>query len=124
MLNKFHILIIILTLGFFAKPTLTYACGTSATKSEKSCCKKSENENDNKKDCCKKSNSQNDKGCDGKCGNSSCHCTASCNSFAVPYFVTFKSKFFPSISKKSLFPRDDNYFSSGFYSIWLPPKIS
>jgi hypothetical protein len=27
-------------LGFFLTPTLTYACGKSAEKTEKSCCKK------------------------------------------------------------------------------------
>jgi hypothetical protein len=32
MTKKFHILLIILTLGFFATPTLTYACGTKSTK--------------------------------------------------------------------------------------------
>ena len=35
MTKKFHILLVILTLGFFATPTLTYACGTKSTKTEK-----------------------------------------------------------------------------------------
>jgi len=63
MTKKFHILLVILTLGFFATPTLTYACGTKSTKTEKSCCKKGDKacEKDStkcdkaeKKECCKK----------------------------------------------------------------------
>ncbi|MBL0303766.1 MAG: hypothetical protein IPQ23_19045 [Cytophagaceae bacterium] len=49
MTKKFHILLIILTLGIFATPTLTYACGTKSDQTEKSCCKKSETEKDSKK---------------------------------------------------------------------------
>ena len=87
MTKKFHILLVILTLGFFATPTLTYACGTKSTKTEKSCCKKSETEKNSKKDCCKNHKSKSDKdknSCNGKCNNSNCSCPTNHCSFALP----------------------------------------
>lgn len=50
---QLHILIIILTLGFFLSPTLSYACGT---KTEKSCCKKETTSKTEKKTVAKTSN--------------------------------------------------------------------
>ena len=127
MIYKFHIAVLTFLLGFFLTPMQTMACGDKSTKTEKSCCKSSKKDKSKQKNCCSKHNSKSqkeDKGCDGKCGDSSCHCTNFCPHFAVPFYATFKFKSFPIISKQRLFSRDDNYFSSGFYSIWLPPKIS
>ena len=90
MTKKFHILLVILTLGFFATPTLTYACGTKSTKTEKSCCKKSETEKNSKKDCCKNHKSKSDKdknSCNGKCNNSNCSCPTNHCSFALPFWT-------------------------------------
>ena len=95
MTKKFHILLIILTLGFFATPTLTYACGTKSDQTEKSCCKKSETEKDSKKDCCKSHKSKNDKdknGCDGKCNNSNCSCPTNHCAFTIPFWIETKVK--------------------------------
>ena len=122
MIYKFHIAVLTLLLGFFLNPMQVVACGNKAEKIEKSCCKSNKKEK-SKSCCCKdKSGKKDKKGCGGKCGGS-CHCAASYHSFAFPFYFAIKIKNFPIISKQKLFSKNDNYFSSGFYSIWLPPKI-
>ena len=126
MTKKFHILLIILTLGIFAIPTLTYACGTKNAKTEKSCCKKSKTEKNSKKDCCKRNNSKSDKdnsGCDGKCNNSNCSCPTVHFAFALPFYVEIKAKTYFTESKKTKLYYNENYLSDGFTSIWTPPNI-
>ena len=126
MIKKFHILLIILTLGIFATPTLTYACGKKSTKTEKSCCKKSKTEKSNKKECCKKSNSKSDNennGCDGKCNNSNCSCPTVHFAFALPFDAELKAKTNFTESKKTKLYYNENYLSDGFTSIWTPPNI-
>ena len=63
MTRQISILLIVM-LGFFLTPTLTYACGKPAEKTEKSCCKK-ETSKTEKKDCCE-SHSQKDKNDEGE----------------------------------------------------------
>lgn len=126
MTKKFHILLIILTLGFVATPTLTYACGTNSTKSEKSCCKKDKSDKGEKKDCCKKNKSKkdtSDDGCDGKCNHKSCTCSTTHFAFNLPFSSEIKIKVFFDESKKLKFYENETYLSSGFYSIWTPPNI-
>ena len=109
-------------LGFFLTPTLTYACGKPAEKTEKACCKKETSQTE-KKDCCK-SHSQNDKnddGCGGKCKNPSCHCPTAPLTIALP-FVT-EMKYHNIFLEKVTIAYTETYISSGFRSIWLPPKI-
>ena len=109
-------------LGFFLTPTLTYACGKPAEKTEKACCKKETSQTE-KKDCCK-SHSQNDKnddGCGGKCKNPSCHCPTALLTIALP-FVT-EMKYHNIFLEKVTIAYTKTYVSSGFHSIWLPPKI-
>ena len=115
-----------MTLGFFATPTLTYACGTKSTKTEKSCCKKSKSEKSSKKDCCKKNKSHNDKDsndCDGKCNNSNCSCSTVHFAFALPLYAEIKAKTYFAESKKTKLYYNENYLSDGFKSIWTPPNI-
>lgn len=124
MTKKIHILFIILTLGLFVTPTMTYACGTKSTKTEKYCCKK---QNNNNKDCCKKHKSNNNKqsnGCDGKCGHSSCSCSAAYHVFNLPFPAEIRMKTFFAEGKKLKFYYTKTRLSSGFYSIWIPPKIA
>ncbi|PDS23663.1 hypothetical protein [Flavobacterium branchiophilum] len=126
MTKKFHILLIILTLGFFATPTLTYACGTKIAKTEKSCCKKEKNNKDNKKECCKKNKSNNnkeDKGCNGKCNSSNCSCPTVHFAFALPFYAEIKAKTYYTENQKTKLYYNENYLSDGFTSIWTPPNI-
>lgn len=125
MTKKFHILLITLMLGFFAIPTLAYACGNSSTKTEKSCCKKGKADKSNKKDCCKNhksKNNKNDDSCGGKCKHSSCSCTTFHFVMSLPFYNETKTCFIES--EKLKFYPNEAYLSSGFFSIWLPPKIS
>lgn len=127
MIKKFHILLIILTLGFLTTPTLTYACGTKTTQTQKSCCKKSKTEKNNKNDCCKKRNSNSDKennGCDGKCNKSNCSCPTTNFAFILPFCTEDKVKIYFAKTKKNKNYYNENHLSDGFTSIWTPPKIA
>lgn len=122
MKKRLHTIIIILTLGFFLSPTLGYACGT---KTEKACCKKEINSKAEKKDCCNGSNSKDkNKSCGGKCGHSNCTSSTSVNfSIISSYEINFKNNSLDFSIEKSKFYHSKTFLSSGFYSIWLIPKI-
>ena len=113
--------IIILTLGFFLLPTLSYACGT---KTDQSCCKEKIYSKTEKKDCCNGKHSKDkDNSCGGKCGNS--NCTTSSVTFSIIFFneIQFKNNSFGFSEEKSKFYHSKTFMSSGFTSVWLPPKI-
>jgi len=115
-----------LTLAFFATPIHTYACGTKSTKTEKSCCKKTETEKNNIKNCCKNHNSKSEKeknGCDGKCNSSSCSCPTNHCAFALSFWIETKVKTSFAKSKKTNSYYNENYLSDGFVLIWTPPNI-
>ncbi len=118
--KRLHIIIIILTLGFFLSSTLSYACGT---KTEKSCCKKEKTE---KKDCCNGKHSKDkDNSCSGKCGHSNCTSLTSVNFSMISFYeINFKNNSFDFSAEKSKFYDEETFISSGFYSIWLIPKIA
>ena len=109
-------------LGFFLTPTLIYACDKPVEKTEKSCFKKETSQSD-KKDCCK-SHSQKDKNdddCNGKCKNSTCHCPTAPLTLALPFVAEIKYHNF--FLEKITIAYTITYISSGFHSIWQPPKI-
>ena len=121
MKNKFHLYIVILTLGFFLMPSMMYACGTT---SEKGCCKKEVSAKSEKNECCKnKSSNDKNNSCGGKCGHA--NCTSSTTNFSVISFyeIEFINNNFDFSSNKSKFHHSETYISSGFSSVWLPPKI-
>ena len=120
MKNLFHTFILILTIGLFL-PTSGYACGT---KIEKSCCKKEISSKTEKKDCCKNKQSKDkDNSCGGKCGHS--NCTTSSVTFSLISFneIQFKNNNFDFSIEKPKFYHSKTFISSGFTSVWLPPKI-
>ena len=122
MKKRLHIIIIILTFGFFMLPTLSYSCGT---KTEKSCCKKETTSKTEKKDCCSSKNSKDkDNDCGGKCGHSNCTSSTSINfSLISSYEINFIDNSFGFSEEKSKFYNSKTFISSGFYYIWLIPKI-
>ena len=125
-MSRLFYIVLISVFGFFATPTLSYACGTKNTNTEKSCCKKSKTEKNSKKDCCKKNNSKSDKedkGCDGRCNNSNCSCSTVHFAFALPFYAEIKAKTYFTESKKTKLYYNENYLSDGFVSIWTPPNI-
>lgn len=115
--------IFILTLalfGFLLIPTLTFACGQTEHKTEKSCCE-NENSYSNKDNCCKDRHSHHqshDEGCGSNCNHSACHCVH-CN--IIPCIPTVVSTIF--FAEKQLSIRNKTFLSSEFLSIWVPPKI-
>ena len=123
MKKRLHILIIILTFGFFLSPTLSYACGT---KTEKSCCKKETPSKTEKKDCCNGRNSKDkDNSCGGKCGHSNCTSSTSINFSLISTFeIDFNSTNVDFSFEKQKFYNSKTFISSGFSSVWLIPKIS
>lgn len=119
-MNKFHIIVIII-FGFLLIPSTTLACGTKA---EKSCCKKETTSTTEKKDCCKNKQSEDkDNSCGGKCGHS--NCTSSSVNFSIIslYEIEFKNNIFDFSIEKPKFYHSETFVSSGFTSVWLPPKI-
>jgi len=85
--------------------------------------------NTEKMDCCKNSkhNSENkdkdhDGGCNGKCGHS--NCTTSTVQFSLAFFeIKFKNNNYDFSEKEQNYFNSETNLSSGFYSIWLIPKI-
>src|SRR5690606_15050442 len=116
-------IMLIVMLGFFLTPTLTYACGKSHTKTEKSCCDKQTSQTE-KKDCCKNhsDNNKNNDGCGVKCNNPSCHCPTVAHAFALTLDVGMKNNIL--VLEKLTFGYTQSYISSGYHSIWQPPKLS
>ncbi|WP_310379011.1 hypothetical protein [Flavobacterium sp.] len=113
---------IILLLGIFLLPSLSYACGT---KIEKSCCKKEISSKTEKKDCCKNEQSnEQDNSCGGKCGHSNCTSSPFVNlSIIECYQIEFKDNDFYFSIEKPKFYHSKTFISSAFSSVWLPPKI-
>jgi hypothetical protein len=98
---------------------VTFAHGAKA---EMSCCK----EKSTTKDCCKEKDSKK-KGhsCDNSCVGSSCGCpVANCASSPMVSFYTESNSLFSFSEKKQNYYYSEIFISSGFRSIWLPPKIS
>jgi hypothetical protein len=119
-MKKFHLLILVLFV-FLLMPSNTFACGS---KTEKSCCKKEISSKAEKKDCCKnKQSNEQDNSCGGKCGHS--NCTTSTVNFSIISFyeIEFKNNNFDFSTEKPKFYHSETFISSGFTSVWLPPKI-
>jgi hypothetical protein len=121
MKKRLHIIIIMLSLGFFLSPSLGYACGI---KTEKSCCKREIAKKTEKKDCCKnKQSKEQDNSCGGKCGHSNCT-TSTVNFSVISFFeIEFNNNNYNFSTEKPKFHHSETYISSGFTSVWLPPKI-
>lgn len=127
MTNKFLILLIIFTLGFFSRATLSYACAPKSAIAAKSCCKKNNSSKKDKKDCCKNHKSKNQKsgdGCEQKCNQKSCCCPSPQFSHALSFSTEIETKTCFVESNKPKWYHKDNYLSSGYYSVWTPPNIS
>lgn len=123
-MKKFHILLIVV-LSFFLMPTVALACGNN---SEKHSCKKEISSKTPSDDCCcsngNHSKNKNHDNCGGKCGHSKCGCTSSCNSSISINGLNLNNKIFNFSYEKQNFYNSETFISSGFYSLWLIPKIS
>mgnify|MGYP007002410068 FL=1 len=122
-MTRFFYIALLTLIGFFLTPTDTYACGSKSENIENTCTKQSNTETE-KKDCCDTEKGQcgkHGKDCDGKCGNPACHCPTNCTNFTITFFDGFSG--ITIIVNKPNFYYQDTYYSSGFLSIWQPPKI-
>ncbi len=112
-------------LGFFLIPVEASACSSHTTevvKKEKSCCDDSHHSNHTntcEKDCCK-DKTGGDTDCSGNCGQNSCH---SSSPTYLAHDMIHSQKAFLFGDKKSFPLYKQPYYSSGFHSIWKPPKI-
>ena len=119
-MNRFYILVLVL-FGFLLMPSNTFACGN---KSEKQSCKKESTSKSEKKSCCDNKD-KSEKGCGGKCGHSKCGCPSSIiTALNFSGEIHFKNNSLDFISEKQKFSNSETFISSGFYSLWLIPKIS
>lgn len=123
-MNKFHIIVIVL-FGFLLMPSNSFACENNSKKH--SSAKETSTKND-KDDCCENDNhskKNNHEGCSGKCSHSKCGCVSSCNSsISSINELKLNSNVFNFNSEKQKFYNYETAISSGFYSLWLIPKIS
>ena len=121
MIKKLHIYFVILTLGLFLVPSLTYACGTQ---SEKECCKMETTSKQEHKGCSEESHAADkNSGCDGQCGHSNCTTTSVQVSLALFSQNEFAYTFFNFPNEKQKFYSSKTFISSGHTSLWLIPKI-
>lgn len=121
-MKKVHLLALVL-LGFFLMPTAIFACGGHSGKNS---CSKETSANMGKMDCCQKdghSKNKSSHGCNGKCGHSNCITTPTQFSAAF-YNIQFNNNDFAFLEKKQNYFNSKTNLSSGFYSLWLIPKIS
>ncbi|MCA6439183.1 MULTISPECIES: hypothetical protein [unclassified Arcicella] len=125
-LSKHIGFVILLCLAFFLLPDTSYACTKKVAKTEQKTCSKDQSSTAEKKDCCKtmsckKGKHHND--CGGKCKNCSCGCINSVSSLNlhIPLGIVTEN-YFAEVKKKK-FDFSPAYYSSGYFSIWQPPKI-
>lgn len=125
-LSKHISFVILLCLGLFLIPSISYACAKKSTKTEQASCSKEQSEKSHHKDGCKTKSCKNcdDKDCSGKCKHSSCGCSTSSSSLSLPIPFDLKGTNHFAEIKKQKFGFKQAYYSSGYSSIWQPPKIS
>lgn len=114
----------ILFIGFLLMPNNIFACENGSNKHS---CKKESTSKTQKGDCCDNDNhskSKNHNGCDGKFSHAKCGCTAATNGFTTTIELNFKNNDFDFSTEKQKFSNTETFISSGFYSLWLIPKIS
>lgn len=124
-LGKHICFVILLCLGFSLMPDKSYACAKEIDKSELNSCSKDQSSKAEKKNSCKTKSHQKDSvhhDCSGECIYNSCHCPASPLSIAVHLVTEIKNH--NIFLEKLAIDYNQSYVSSGFRTIWLPPKIS
>ncbi|MFV8326935.1 hypothetical protein [Flavobacterium sp. ZS1P14] len=122
-MKKFHIIVIAL-FGFLLMPSNSFACGNNSSKHSST---KETSSKMDKDDCCKNDNhskTNNHDGCGGKCSHSKCGCASSCNSSISINGLNLNNNIFNFSCEKQNFYNSETFISSGFYSLWLIPKIS
>ena len=126
-LSKNISFVILLCLGFFLMPSISYACAKKTAKTEQKSCSKEKSEKSQHKDSCKDKSCKKCKDghdCDGNCKHGSCGCSTSSSSVSLQIPIDLKVTTPFAETKKQKFGFKQAYYSSGYSSIWQPPKIS
>jgi len=138
-MKKYHFILLLL-LGIFFMPSNSYACGgcseketpkkeISSKKDKDNCCNTDidHSKSKNHDNCCDNdshSKTKNHNGCGGKCGHSKCVCPSAINGFTVSSELILRNNSFDFSFEKQKFSNTETAISSGFYFLWLIPKIS
>lgn len=119
-MKKWHFILLVL-FALSLMPNKAFACGDS-----KKSCKKEMSDKKVEKNCCCTGDHTNDnhKGCNGKCGHSSCVNPVVQIAASVPALITIHANRIAFSTEKPLFFYNQPRLSSGYYTIWLIPKIS
>ena len=119
-MRNFCILFLILT-GIIFMPGTAVACGM---KNNKSTCKTELSSGNCKMKCCeKKSNDRTEKGCEGKCGKSTCQIQSISFGAILPNYTDIKNNYYLVSTSRQAYFNQETTISDGFYFIWSPPNI-
>jgi len=109
-------------LGLFCVPIKGYACAT--TKSvHKVTSTKCEPSKTQKQACCADHSNKKSDPCSGKCGSTKCLTSCTTINLLLNTAFEFEVNTYVHFVQKTGFYYVDPYVSTGFFSIWLPPKI-
>ena len=130
MSNRYCILLLLL--GFFLTPALSYACDSDMDDTEMSCCAADQTfgqapSGKVSASCCSgEASGQETCGgnCEGACGQSACSCPITHSNFALLVLsFDWEGNRCRYAFQKTKFHDKEFYLSSGFNTVWLPPKI-
>ncbi|WP_262152769.1 hypothetical protein [Chryseobacterium foetidum] len=125
-MSKHISFIVLLCMGFFLMPSISYACAKKTAETEQKSYSKDKSEKSGHKDSCNKKSCKKCKdrhNCGDNCKHSSCRCSASSTSFGLPMPIDLKTEIRFAEIKQQKFGFNQAYYSSGFSSVWQPPKI-
>ena len=126
-LSKHITVFIFLGLGLLLVPGITYACAKEAVSQKHSSCSKDDSKNEAQKDCCSTESGKTDghkRDCKDTCNHSTCRCSTASTSLGLDTFNEFCTASHFTETEKQKFCFRETSYSSGYLSIWLPPKIS
>lgn len=119
---KNAVIMLVVALGFLIAPMEVSACHKSSEK-EQSCCAKHNQDADTSDADHVQETGDHEPDCNGTCTHSSCHCvTLHHIQVIVPHqpYAALQSFFY---QKEESFVYIEAYTSTGFYTIWQPPKL-
>lgn len=129
MIKSLFILLFLFTLGLLIIPGVTYACGKGSKKPNHQKTEKSitqepvAKKHSCQQDPCKTDHSKQE-GCGSNCNHPNCTCLHFSITIALPLENALDTKSFNFPDQKKRITDTQINLSSGFHSIWQPPRIS
>lgn len=126
-LSKYITIVSLIFGASIIAPQFGYACskksaGTEHSSSKKEHLKKALHKSGCNDKSCKRCKDGGN--CEGACKHNSCRCSNSSNSLNLPIPLSAIAEKVFNVTEKHKFGYKECYYSSGFFSIWQPPKIS